>query len=72
MGIQITPMQYIQAYKLCVEDYKFGYPSEYKLAELISTKETYEQTLAIMTAIMKMFRLDYYKTIKRQNVKGRV
>ncbi len=66
LGIRITPMQYVRAYKLCIEDYKFGYPSEFKIAELISTEETYEQVLAIMTVVMKRFRLAFQREWKRQ------
>ena len=65
VGIRITPIQYVKAYKICIEDLKFGYPAEYKVSELISTDETYEQTLVIMTTIMKRFRLEFYKSIKR-------
>ena len=66
MGADITPIQYVQAYKLCIEEYKFGYPGEYKLSELISTEETYEQTLAIMTEVMKRFRLAFQRDYKKQ------
>lgn len=65
MGIKVTPMQYVKAYKLCIEDYKFEYPTEYKVTELISTADTYEQMLDIMTKVMKRFRLEFYKTRKK-------
>ena len=71
MGIRITPLQYVQAYKVCIEDLKFGYPAEYKIAGIISSEETYEQTLALMSAIMKKFRLAYWQTTKKQASKNR-
>lgn len=67
MGLQITPLQYVKAYKVCVEECRFGYPAEFKVAELIADDETYEQVLAIMTAVMKRFRLDYYRTWHRRS-----
>ncbi len=67
MGINITPMQYVKAYKTCIETYKFGYPAEYKAAEIISTEESYEQILQIMEAIMKRFRREFYKTRKKKS-----
>ena len=66
-GLQITPLQYVKAYKVCVEECRFGYPAEYKVTELIADDETYGQVLAIMTAVMKRFRLDYYRTRQRRN-----
>ena len=65
-GIRITPMQYVRAYKLCIEEYKFSYPVEFKLAELIATDETYDQILATLTALMKWFRIEFGKTRKAQ------
>ena len=65
-GVRITPIQYVRAYKLCIEEYKFSYPVEFKIAELISTEETYEQILATMTALMKWFRIEFSKTRKEQ------
>ena len=66
MGVKITPIQYVKAYKLCIEEFKFGYPAEYKIAEIISTDETYEQILTIMINMMKSFRQEYYKTRKKK------
>ncbi len=66
LGIGITPIQYVRAYKLCVEDLKFGYPAEYKLAELISTDENYGQVFLIMEELMKRYRLAFQKERKRQ------
>ena len=66
LGIRITPVQYVRAYKLCVEDLKFGYPAEYKLARLISTDENYEQVLLIMEELMKRYRLAFQKERKKQ------
>jgi hypothetical protein len=40
LGVIITPLQYVKAYKICIEDYKFAYPAEYKIAELIATEES--------------------------------
>lgn len=65
-GLDISPMQYVTAYRLCIEEYKFGYPAEHKLTELISNDETYEQVLAIMAEVMKRFRLAFHKERKRQ------
>lgn len=65
-GVSITPMQYVKAYKLCIEEYKFGYPAEFKLAELISTDETYDQILATLSSLMKWFRIEFNKSIKAQ------
>ena len=65
-GVRITPMQYVRAYKLCIEEYKFSYPVEFKIAELISTEETYDQILTTLTALMKWFRIEFSKTIKSQ------
>lgn len=59
-------MQYVRAYKLCIEEYRFGYPAEYKLAELISTEDTYEPVLAIMVEVMKRFRLSFQQERKKQ------
>lgn len=66
MGIKITPVQYVDAYMLCIEKYQFGYPVEYKIAEIISTEDTYEQILAIMAEMMKRFRLAFQKDRKKQ------
>lgn len=66
LGIRISPVQYVRAYKLCVEDLKFGYPSEYKLAELIATDENYGQVLLVMEELMKRYRLAFQKERKRQ------
>ena len=65
IGAELTPMKYVRAYQLCIDKYEFGYPTEYKIAELISTEETYEQTLAIMTALMKRFRLSFWREWKK-------
>ena len=65
-GIKITPMMYVRAYKICIEEYRFGYPAEYKIAELISTDETYEQVLAIMSEVMKSFRRAFQREWKKQ------
>ncbi len=65
-GLVITPMQYVSAYKLCIEEYKFGYPAEHKLTELISTDETYDRVLALMAEVMKRFRLMFHKERKKQ------
>ena len=67
MGLKITPLQYVKAYKVCVEDCRFGYPAEFKVAEIIATDETYVQVLAIMTALMKRFRLDFFRTRQRRS-----
>lgn len=61
-GVMLTPMQYVKAYELCIKEYYFGYPSEFKIAELISTDETYDQTLAIMKELMKYFRIEFYRS----------
>ena len=66
LGIRITPMQYVKAYKLCIEEYRFGYPAEYKIAGLIATDETYEQVLTIMSELMKRFRLAFQKERNKQ------
>jgi len=71
MGTKITPMQYVRAYKLCIEEYKFGYPAEFKIAELISTDDTYEQTLAIMTAVMKKYRLAFQQAWRKNAPRDR-
>jgi len=65
-GLDISPMQYVTAYRLCIEEYKFGYPAEHKLTELISTGETYERVLALMAEVMKRFRLMFHKERKKQ------
>lgn len=65
-GVNITPMQYVKAYKACIETYKFAYPAEYKVAEIISDEDSYEQILLIMEALMKRFRLEFCKTRKRK------
>ena len=72
MGKELSPMDYVRAYKLCIEKYEFGYPSEFKIAELISTEETYEQTLAIMTALMKRFRLSFWKEWQKRESRKKV
>ena len=46
--------------------YQFGYPVEYKIAEIISTEDTYGQILAIMAEMMKRFRLGFQKDRKKQ------
>ena len=66
LGIRVTPIQYVKAYKLCVEDLKFGYPAEYKLTELISTDGNYGQVLPIMEELMKRYRLAFQKERKKQ------
>ena len=66
IGTELSPMDYVRAYKLCVEKYEFAYPSEFKLAELISTDETYEKALTIMEAVLKHFRLAFWKEWKRR------
>lgn len=71
MGLKITPIQYVKAYKLCIEKYKFGYPAEFKIAELISDDDTYEQTLAIMTAVIKKYRLAFQQTWKKNTARSR-
>lgn len=65
-GTTLTPMQYVKAYNICVEDLMFGFPAEFKIAELISPDETDELTLEILTELMKRFRLDFYRTRKKQ------
>ena len=65
IGIDITPMQYVKAYKTCIETYKFGYPAEYKVTKIISTEESYEVILPVIEAMMKRFRLDFYRTRNR-------
>ncbi len=65
-GVRITPMQYVKAYRTCIETYKFAYPAEYKIAEMISTEESYEQILCIMEAVMKRFRRELCKTRKKK------
>ena len=65
-GVRITPMQYVKAYRTCIETYKFAYPAEYKIAEMISTEESYEQILCIMEAVMKRFRREFCKTRKKK------
>lgn len=69
LGTDLTPMDYVRVYKLCVEKYEFRYPAEFKIAELISTADSFEQALAIMTAVMKQFRMAFWKEWKRR--KGR-
>lgn len=56
LGTELSPMQYVKAYKICIEGYQFEYPSEFKIAELISTDENYELALSIMTAVISQFR----------------
>ena len=70
-GVRITPMQYVKAYKTCIETYRFAYPAEYKVAEIISTEDTYEQILYIMEAVMKRFRLEFCKTRKKKTSAGK-
>lgn len=70
-GVTIKPIQYVRAYKLCVEDLKFAYPAEYKVTEIISTDETIDQTLEMMTAVMKVFRQDFQKRLKNHNSSNR-
>lgn len=65
-GIRVTPLQYVKAHKMCIEEYGFGYPAEYKIAELISTEVTYEQILIITAELMKRFRLAFQREYKRQ------
>ncbi len=65
-GLKITPVQYVRAYKLCIEEFKFGYPTEYKITELIATEESYENVLAIMSEVMKRFRLAFQQKHKKQ------
>ena len=65
-GAELTPMDYVRAYKLCVEKYQFGYPAEFKIAELISTDDSYEQALAIMEAVMKQFRIAFWKEWRKR------
>lgn len=65
-GLDILPIQYVTAYRLCIEEYKFGYPAEHKLTELISTDETYDRVLALMAEVMKRFRLMFHKERKKQ------
>lgn len=70
LGTELKPIQFVKAWKVCVDDLKFTYPAEFKIAELISTDETYEQTLTIMTALMKRFRMAFWKEWnKRDNRK---
>ena len=69
IGTELVPMDYVRAYKLCIEKYEFGYPAEYKVAELISTEETYEQALVIMTALMKRFRVDFWKEWQKRETR---
>ena len=72
MGIRITPMQYVRAHKICIETYRFGYPCEYKLAELIADSESYGQILSIMTAVMKQFRLAFWTELKKRERRKKV
>ena len=65
-GVRITPMQYVKAYKLCSEEYRFCYPVEFKLAELIANDETYDRILDTLTSLMKWFRIEFSKTRKAQ------
>ena len=70
-GVSITPMQYVKAYKACIETYKFAYPAEYKVAEIISDEDSYEQILCIMEAVMKRFRRELCKTRKKKKTSAK-
>ena len=70
-GVRITPMQYVRAYKLCIEEYRFCYPVEFKLAELIATDESYDRILDTLTSLMKWFRIEFNKTRKAQTRRGK-
>lgn len=67
LGTELKPIQFVKAWKICVDDLRFAYPAEFKIAELISTEETYEQALNIMTALMKRFRLAFWKEWKKRD-----
>ena len=70
-GVRITPMQYVRAYKVCIEEYRFCYPVEFKLAELIATDESYDRILDTLTSLMKWFRIEFNKTRKAQTRRGK-